>query len=59
MPRMSEQMKREWTYFRSGISGRRKYNTLCRRCVNACKQSFRAVVVECGRYESKRKKRND
>ena len=52
IPRMSKSKKAEWSYFlneRNRIS----YNELCRRCVNNCKQSFRAVVISCN-YVSKR-----
>ena len=54
MPRLSKKKKQEWAFF-IGSNGRRKYNDLCRHCVHPCKQSFRAVVVECDRYTSKRK----
>ena len=53
MPRMSKKMKHEWSLYLNG-KGRRAYNTLCRRCVHTCKQSFRSLVVECPRYYSKR-----
>jgi len=54
MPRMSKKMKLEWALF-IGPNGRRQYNELCRKCGRDCKQSFRVVVLECPRYESKRK----
>jgi len=54
MPRMSKKMKREWALF-IGPNGRRQYNELCRKCRRDCKQSFRVLVVECPKYESKRK----
>lgn len=44
MPRMSKSKKLEWSFFLND-RGRKAYNTLCRRCVHDCKQSFRAVVV--------------
>ena len=44
MPRMSKTKKLEWSFFLND-RGRKAYNTLCRRCVHDCKQSFRAVVV--------------
>ena len=37
--------------------GRRSYNALCRKCQRTCKQSFRAVIVECPKYLSKRAKK--
>ena len=46
MPRMSKSKKLEWSFFLND-RGRKAYNTLCRRCVHDCKQSFRAVVVIC------------
>ena len=52
MPRMSKSKKLEWSFFLND-RGRKAYNTLCRRCVHDCKQSFRAVVVICPHYQSK------
>lgn len=53
MPRMSKKLKHEWSLFLNH-RGRRCYNSLCRHCIHSCKQSFRATVVECPRYFSKR-----
>ena len=53
MPRMSKKLKHEWSLFLNH-RGRRCYNSLCRRCIHSCKQSFHATVVECPRYFSKR-----
>ncbi|MDI6618802.1 MAG: hypothetical protein QME45_09040 [Clostridiales bacterium] len=58
MPRMSKKRKLEWALFLNHRN-RITYNLLCRKCVHGCKQSFRAVVVECPLYESKRAKRKD
>ncbi len=55
MPRMSKSKKLDWSFFLND-RGRKAYNTLCRRCVHDCKQSFRAVVVICPHYQSKRAK---
>lgn len=58
MPRMNKQRRLEWSFFldhRNRIS----YNPLCRGCVHGCKQSFRAVVVLCPNYWSKRWKPPD
>jgi hypothetical protein len=55
MPRMSKSKKLEWSFFLND-RGRKAYNTLCRHCVHDCKQSFRAVVVICPHYQSKRSK---
>lgn len=35
------------------------YNDLCRKCQHECKQSFRAVVIDCPHYLSKRAKRKE
>lgn len=56
MPRMSKHNKLEWSFFLSE-KGRRKYNMLCCLCKEKCKQSFRAVVIECPGYHSKREKK--
>lgn len=44
MPRMSKKLKHEWSLFLNH-RGQRCYNSLCRRCIHGCKQSFRATVV--------------
>ena len=54
MARLSKKLKQEWDFFISPNTGRRTYNDLCRKCRNNCKQSFRAIVVNCPLYCSKR-----
>ena len=56
MPRMSKKLKKELAFFLNE-RGRRSYNKLCRKCRNECRQSFRAVIIDCPRYRSKRSKR--
>ena len=56
MPRMSKKLKKELAFFLND-RGRRSYNGLCRKCQHGCKQSFRAVMIVCPRYQSKRAKR--
>ena len=56
MPRLSKKMKQEWDFFIQPSNGRRTYNDLCRRCSRSCKQSFRAEVIACPGYISKRAK---
>ena len=56
MPRMSNKLKKELAFFLNE-RGRRSYNGLCRKCQNECKQSFRAVIIDCPHYRSKRSKR--
>ena len=48
----------EWSFFLNDRS-RITYNELCRKCQHECKQSFRAVVVDCPRYLSKRAKKKE
>ena len=54
MPRMSKKRKHELSFYLND-RGRVTYNELCRKC----KQSFRAVVVDCPRYLSKRAKKKE
>ena len=49
----SKKWRLEWSFF-IGENGRRQYNPLCRACAHDCKQSFRAVIIDCPRYTSKR-----
>ena len=53
MPRMSKKLKEEWALFLNE-RGRMNYNDLCRKCRNNCKQSYRALLIECPNYCSKR-----
>ena len=46
MARMSNKRRLEWSFFLNDRS-RITYNELCRKCQHECKQSFRAVVVDC------------
>ena len=41
----------EWAFF-LGENGRRQYSRLCKGCVHPCKQSFRAVVLDCPHFQS-------
>ncbi len=53
MPRMSKRRKQELSFFLTE-SGRIAYNKLCLRCTRNCKQSYRAVILECKRFERQR-----
>lgn len=53
---MSKKRRLEWSFFLNDRN-RVTYNELCRRCRNDCKQSFRAVVIECPKYLSKRSRK--
>jgi hypothetical protein len=52
---MSKKLKKELAFFLND-RGRKSYNDLCRKCQRDCKQSFRAEVMACPRYLSKRSK---
>ena len=54
----SKKRKLELSFFLND-RGRVTYNDLCRKCQHECKQSFRAVVIDCPRYLSKRAKRKE
>ena len=56
MPRMSKKDKEENSFFLND-RGRISYNELCRKCDRECKQSFRAVIIYCPEYNSKRRKK--
>ena len=58
MPRMSKKRKLELSFFLNDRE-RLAYNDLCRKCQHECKQSFRAVVIDCPHYLSKRAKRKE
>ncbi len=57
MPRMPKYLKEEWAFFLDE-RGRKKYCKTCRECERTCKQSFRATVVYCPKYLSKRRRKN-
>lgn len=57
MPRMPKYLKEEWAFFLDG-NGRKAYNELCRKCERNCKQSFRATIICCPLYISKRRSDN-
>ena len=56
MPKLSKKEKNLLGFFLDPKTGKRRYNDLCRRCVHACKQSFRSTVVACQRYVSRNSK---
>ncbi len=53
MPRISRRRKHELSFFLTE-SGRAAHNKLCLRCTHDCKQSYRAVILECKRFERRR-----
>ena len=54
-PRLSKKYKQEWQFFLDGRN-RMKYNDLCKKCDRECKQSFRAIIIDCP-YERKNSKK--
>lgn len=54
MPRMSKKDKEEMAFYINPDTGRITYNDKCKKCVKECKQSYRATIVQCTQYESKR-----
>ncbi len=59
MPRMSKKRKHELSFYLND-RGRVTYNELCRKCQHGCRQSFRAVVINCPviYLNEQRKRRN-
>lgn len=55
MPRLSKRQRTEWAFFIHPKTRRRTYNKVCRRCLRSCKQSFRATLVSCPRYNPRAK----
>ncbi len=54
MPRLSKKEKQEWAFFMNPNTGRRTYNSLFLKCKNDCKQSYKATVIFCPKYQTKR-----
>ena len=55
MPRKEVFRKEEWVFFLNA-DGELRYCDKCNNCRRSCKQSFRAVIVRCPRFESKGEK---
>ena len=56
MPRLSNKYKQEWQFFLDDRN-RMKYNELCKKCERECKQSFRAIIIDCPFERKNRKKK--
>ena len=54
MPRLTHMQRHDWEMYINPRTGRRAYNDLCRRCTHQCRQSYRATILECRRFRSKR-----
>lgn len=51
---MKKYTGQEWELFRNQ-AGRIQFNAICRNCLNRCKQTFRAEIVSCRRYECQKR----
>ena len=58
MPRMSKKDKQEWDFYLDE-NGRISYNEPCRNCNREGRQRFRAVIISCPEYSSKRRKKKE
>ena len=56
MPKLSKKERQLLAFFLDPETGKRRYNEVCRRCIHACKQSFRAALITCPRYISRHAK---
>lgn len=56
MPKLTKKEKQEWELFIDPKTGRRTYNKLCLNCIHDCKQSYRAQLLSCAKYRSKRQR---
>ena len=52
LPRMSKKKKEEYALFLNK-NNRITYNPVCVKCQKDCKQSFRAVLLACNKYQKK------
>lgn len=48
-----KKFKEEWSFFISPITQKLTYNKKCLRCVNNCKQSYRAEIFRCPYFHKK------
>jgi len=55
MPRMSNKRRLEMSMFINS-KGRIKYNRLCKACTRDCKQSHKALIIDCPKYTPRPKK---
>lgn len=51
---MKKHTGQEWVLFRNQ-AGRIQFNPICHGCKRRCKQTFRAEIVRCSRYESRKR----
>ena len=51
---MKKYTGQEWELFRNQ-AGRIQFSSICRSCERRCKQTFRAEIVSCRRYECRKR----
>ena len=49
-----KESKTRMGFFINPETGRRTYNSRCLKCKDKCKQSYKATVIFCPRYKTKR-----
>ena len=54
MPRMSKKKRSEMSMFINS-KGRIEHNRLCKTCAQDCKQSHKAVIIDCPKYVQRQK----
>ena len=55
MPKMSKKKRLEMSMFINS-KGRIEYNRLCKACAHDCKQSHKAIVIDCPKHTPRQKK---
>jgi len=55
MPRTSQKKRLEMSLFINS-KGRIEYNWLCKACAHDCKQSHKAIIIDCPKYVPRQKK---
>ena len=51
---MEKTANREWDLFVNPKTGKIEFNEVCRQCLRACKQGYRATLVACPRFMTDR-----
>ena len=58
MLKLPKLFRKDWAFFLND-RGRKSYNEICLHCMRKCKQSFRAVILNCPKYISKRSEKQN
>ena len=54
---MNKTDKIDDSFYRNPETKRVKFNRTCRECIHNCKQSYKAEMIACRKYESKHKEK--